>query len=88
MTLKMAHRVLLEGICYLIILEGRRSNKRPHPRKHKPVYRDISEGRMRELKTRGVSLMAHDHDSLFLCHLGNALSGYSPGLLRPLGGKT
>ena len=62
--------------------------KDPTQEKYRAVYRDIYEGRMREIKSRGVLLMAHNHDGLFLCHLGNALSGYLPGLLRPLGGKT
>ena len=62
--------------------------KDPTQEKHRPVYRDIWERRIRELQTSAVLLMAHKHHSLFLCHRGNTLSGYLPGLLRPLCGKT
>ena len=48
--------------------------KDPTQEKHRAVYRDIYEGRIREIKSRGVLLMAHDHDGLFFCYLGNALS--------------
>ena len=60
--------------------------KDPTQEKHRPVYRDIYEGRMREIKSRGVLLMAHDHDGLFLGYLSNFFSGLLLLSIRPLSG--
>ena len=60
--------------------------KDPTQEKHRAVYRDIYEGRIREIKTRGVLLMTHDHDSLFLGYLSNFFSGLPLFTIRPLGG--